>query len=225
MGQENTVVGPTVRTGFALAYAYHLPLSSAVKMSLEAFAGFQQFWINGDDFILHDEKDNVLNGKQTSIVPDMSLGAWFYSKESYLGITMGQVLQSKLDIAAVDNGSASKLVHHYYVTAGHRFHISHELAIVPSFMVKAVQPAPVSVDLNAQLMYKHGQFWTGGSYRHKDSFTLFLGISLLDGRIPISYSYDLSVSRLIKYNTGSHEITIGCKIPKNHEVHCPQNFW
>ena len=145
----NDITGPTARTGFALAYAYHLPLSSAVKMSLEAFAGFQQFRINGDDFILHDEKDNVLNGKQTSIVPDMSLGAWFYSKESYLGLTMGQVLQSKLDIAAVDNGSASKLVHHYYVTAGHRFHISHDLDIVPSFMLKAVQPAPVSVDLNA----------------------------------------------------------------------------
>jgi type IX secretion system PorP/SprF family membrane protein len=222
----NDITGPTRRTGAYLAYSYCLPVTPKYRLSIGAFLGAQQFSVNGNQFVLVDETDQVLNGVHSTIVPDLILGTWFYSKRLYVGIAAHQITQRGLDFkdAVVDNPDPSKLNAHYFLTAGYNIPISH-FSIVPSIMVKYVTPAPVSIDLSAKIVYKEGLFWWGASYRNLDSFTLIVGTTILDGRMPISYSYDLSVSKLIKYNTGSHEIVVGYKIPLPHRTICASNFW
>jgi type IX secretion system PorP/SprF family membrane protein len=226
----NDITGPIRHTAGYLAYAYNLPLSKNVRMSLGANAGIQRFGLNGNDFILKDENDLVLNGVKSTVIPDA--GTWLYGKTWYYGLAVHQLLQNELVFNGVreiggPNGSKgmSKLNNHYFMTAGYFYKFKHDYAIVPSVMIKYVNPAPVSIDISAKFVFKDDIFWFGASYRGLDSFTGIIGTTLFNGTMPISYSYDLSHSELIKYNTGSHEVVIGYRIPPNPRVPCPNKFW
>ena len=51
------------------------------------------------------------------------------------------------------------------------------------------------------------RFWYGFSYRHKDALVAMFGATV-NNQFKIGYSFDLNVSRLIKYNVGSHELVM-----------------
>lgn len=221
----NDVTGPTRRTAGYLAYSYNLPLTNTIRISVGAFGGFQQFKVNGNKFLLTDQVDEVLNGVHRVTVPDLTVGTWLYSKRYYAGIAMHQVIGNKLNFDEI-NASAfpSTLTHHIFATAGHSFPLN-QFTVVPSIMVIYARPAPLSLNFSAKVMYKNGLFWWGASYRNFDSVSLIVGILTLNGQMPISYSFDQSLSKLFKYNTGSHEIVVGYRLPPKRNVPCPSNFW
>ena len=65
------MVGPTRRTGFNLAYSYHVRLNETLKLSFGLSAGLLQFMIDGSKVTLRDEGDVILtNGVQKVLVPD-----------------------------------------------------------------------------------------------------------------------------------------------------------
>ncbi len=221
----NDITGPTTRTGANFSYSFNLALSSNWRLALGAFAGFQQFKVNGENFVLYDEDDQVLNGIHRSTVPDITLGSWLYSSNFYWGLSLHQILQNKLDIVPInDSGiNSSRLAMHILSTCGYAFKTK-SMIFTPSLMVKYVTPAPLSVDINLKISYKEGLLWWGTSYRLKDSFSFIGGISLLNGTLPISYSYDLTTSGLFKHHTGTHEIVVGYRFQKS-KMYCPANFW
>ncbi len=225
----NDITGPTSRSGALASYSYNLPINKQIRMSLGLFGGFQQFKIDGNSFVLLDEVDNVLNGVRTTFVPDAIVGTWVYSKYWYAGVAAHQILQNKLefeDVASInfDGQDISKLNNHYFINGGMNVPVGYDYSVVPSFMVKFVRPAPVSVDLNCKLSYKKGMYWAGFSYRSLDSFTLIMGTTI-KYRLGISYSFDLTTSELRRYNAGSHEIVISYRIPPHGRPDCPSKFW
>ena len=52
------------------------------------------------------------------------------------------------------------------------------------------------------------RFWGGVSYRAGDAIVGIVGLELFNG-VRIGYSYDFTTSRISKYSSGSHEITVG----------------
>ena len=52
--------------------------------------------------------------------------------------------------------------------------------------------------------------WGGLSYRLKDALSVLLGY-IYDEQIYFGYAYDIGLSGLRKFNSGTHEIMIGYK--------------
>lgn len=230
----NDITGPLKHSGAYAAYAYNLGITKDLRISVGAYFGFQRVAINGNQFILHDEQDQVLNGVKSTIVPDLNLATWIYNKHFYYGLSIQQMLNNRLNFGGYytaigsNNGkiqAPSRLNYHYFMTAGFKIPFAYDYTFVPSIMVKYVRPAPLSVDLNAKFGYKNELFWFGFSYRVMDSFIGMIGTTLLNGRLPVSYSFDLTHSALIRYNYGSHEIIVGYRIPPKPKVPCPAKFW
>ena len=71
--------------------------------------------------------------------------------------------------------------------------------------------APVQIDINAKLSYKDF-LWLGSSYRHRESVVVLLGIK--KSNFLLGYSYDITLSNIRKYSSGSHEIVLGMYIAK-----------
>ena len=218
--------GPTARNSVYASYAYNMGLSPKLRLAIGTFAGAQQFRVNGDDFTLYHESDKVLNGVSSTIVPDVSLGSWLYSKRFYLGISAHQLLQNNLNLndMPLPGISEGKLIAHYFVTGGYSIKFK-EIMLIPSVMVKYANAAPLSMDFSAKANYHDGIFWLGAAYRSFDSFSIMAGTYLLEGQLPISYSYDLTTSKLFPHNTGSHEIIVGYRFPFKPQIQCPANFW
>ncbi|PIZ06315.1 MAG: hypothetical protein COY57_02650, partial [Flavobacteriales bacterium CG_4_10_14_0_8_um_filter_32_5] len=91
------VVGPTRRTGFNLAYSYHVKLNDNLKLAFGLSAGLLQFTIDGSKITLRDEGDAIItNGVQSVLIPDAGFGTYLYHKKFYLGFSAPQLLNSKV---------------------------------------------------------------------------------------------------------------------------------
>jgi len=79
-------------------------------------------------------------------------------------------------------------------------------------MFKNMRPAPSTVDVNIKANYKN-QLWGGLSYRTNDALVIIAGYNIKE-KINVSYSYDVTLSKINSYSAGSHEIVVGYKVFK-----------
>ncbi len=232
--------GPTARQGFYGSYTYNMRISGPFRVAMGLFAGTQTYKIDGSKLYSDVENqvlfiDPVIAGNTLSkSVPDMGVGFWSYTEDFYFGISAFQLLQNKLSWdGVVLNENFAKLKNHYFVTGGIRLPANEMFTIVPSFLVKAITPAPVSVDLNVKLKYKvkdMDRIWGGLSYRSRDAFAALVGtiVPLNNGKggfIDLGYSFDLTTSNLRSYNSGTHEIVVGYRFPLRGHIICASQLW
>lgn len=222
----NDVTGSTGRSGALFSYAYDLPLGKHLRMSIGAFGGFQNFRVDGTEFVLYDQNDNILNGVKSAFVPDMIIGTWLYNKYFFAGIAAHQLLRNRLDFQDVLNVTEeSALTNHMFMTVGTNVPVGWDWNVIPSMMIKYVNPAAPSVDINAKAAYDKGKYWFGGSYRVGDSFIGIVGTTI-KYRLAVSYSFDLTHTDLAPHAPGgSHEVVVTYKIPPHPQGVCPSKFW
>jgi type IX secretion system PorP/SprF family membrane protein len=152
-------------------------------------------------------QSDILAAGWNKLSPNLSTGIWLYSDNFYTGAAATQLFaNATANQAAGDNALRS----HYFITSAYKYAPTHNLAFVPSVLVKWVQPLPVSVDYNLRMIYDD-KYWTGFSYRQEDSFILLAGITL-SHKLDLSYAYDLGVSSLSSKSAGSHEIVLGMRL-------------
>jgi type IX secretion system PorP/SprF family membrane protein len=212
------IVGPTRRTGFYLSYAYHLKVAEKVRLSFGLSAGLLQFMIDGSKITLHDPSDKVIsNGVETAYIPDFGAGVYAYSTDHkwYVGASVPQIAQNKIKFNDYTETGLSKLVMHYYVTAGYKFSLGEDFKIEPSTCLKFVAPAPFQFDLGLRAIYKD-KIWIGGAFRYLDAISAMVGFTMQEN-ITLAYAYDFTSTAIKKYSTGTHELMIGIKFHKTKE--------
>ena len=221
----NDVTGPTSRTSAYLSYAYNIALTPKIRAALGVSAGLQQFSVDGQKLQFFDP--TTVAPSSASRVFDGAVGLWVYSPDFYVGASSTQLLANKLDFSYGPDllgvgAPGNSLKRHYFVTGGVRVPLSQDWSVVPSVLVKAVRPAPLSVDLNAKLKYRD-LLWAGVSWRASDAVIAMVGFSY--EQLTVGYSYDAGTSQLAGYNSGSHEILIGLRLKKKKQVVCVNKFW
>ena len=221
----NDVTGPTSRTSAYLSYAYNIALTPKIRAALGVSAGLQQFSVDGQKLQFFDP--TTVAPSSASRVFDGAVGLWVYSPDFYVGASSTQLLANKLDFSYGPDllgvgAPGNSLKRHYFVTGGVRVPLSEDWSVVPSVLVKAVRPAPLSVDLNAKLKYRD-LLWAGVSWRASDAVIAMVGFSY--EQFTVGYSYDAGTSQLAGYNSGSHEILIGLRLKKKKQVVCVNKFW
>lgn len=221
----NDVTGPTSRTSVYGSYAYNAVLTHSIRAALGVSVGMQQFAVDGQE--LHFFDPTTVAGSAASRVFDASAGLWVYSPDFYVGVAGAQLLGNKLNFSYGPNlvaagAPGNSLYRHYFATAGVRVPLDEDWSVVPSVLVKAVSPAPLSVDINAKLKYRD-VLWIGASWRATDAFVALVGVSY--EQFTLGYSYDAGTSQLAGYNGGSHEILLGLRLKKKAQEVCINKFW
>ena len=221
----NDVTGPTSRLGAYGSYACNLVLTNKIRMALGVSVGMQQFSVDGEQLHFFDPTTRAASA--ASRVLDGSVGLWVYSPDFYVGASSAQLLGNKLNFSygpnQLDAGApGNSLRRHYFATAGVRVKLDKDWSLVPSVLVKAVDPAPLSVDLNAKLKYQD-LLWVGVSWRAFDSAVALVGVSY--EQFTLGYSYDAGLSGLAGYHGGSHEVLLGLRLKKKAQVVCTNKFW
>jgi len=101
----------------------------------------------------------------------------------------------------------TRLNRHFIAVAGKAFLINDNLVLKPSTMVRYTEGAPVNLDLNLNILLNR-MFWVGASYRTSNDIILIAEFNITH-YLRAGYSYDLTLGKVQKYNSGSHEIFIG----------------
>ncbi|MFD1816149.1 type IX secretion system membrane protein, PorP/SprF family [Pseudarcicella hirudinis] len=223
-------IGQSTMNSLGLTYAYHIPLTAAVKLSLGALVGISQYTFSFDNLTVKDNPDPAIyNGKLRAIQPQLNLGAWLYSRNFFLGLSGNNMIFENFNYSVSDSNTPNPYVWlgstytQYYVTTGFRQELGEFWSVVPSVLLKRVRQAPLSYDVNIKAMYNN-RFWFGASYRRNDAVVGLVGVNI-NSNLNLSYSYDYTLSGLNDRSKGSHEIVIGLMLHNKQKLLCPQNLW
>ena len=152
--------------------------------------------------------NTITNPNLNKLSYDIGFGA-FYSiaNKMYVGI-------SSTHLAAQDIKASSDvkyaLARHYYIVGGYTFNLGEggKHGINPNVKVKS-DAASTQLDVNLTYIYNK-MFWVGVSYRMQDAIAPMVGYRFLKDRsLKVGYSYDLTLSKIKGYSSGTHEIMLG----------------
>ena len=222
----NDKTGPLGQFSAYATYAYHIGLSARTSLAAGFGAGFSRISLQTDklQFAVPVDPAVYTSGNINKFKPDVMAGLYLYSADYFVGVSAQQIIPQKIDFT--DNTvkeTGGRLVPHVFATTGYRFLLTEEINVIPSVMVKYVNPMPLQVDVNAKLQYLDF-LWLGASYRVKYGFAAMLGMNL-SNTVQVGYSYDYSTTALNNYSHGTHEFLIGFTIGNKYDDGCPRNVW
>jgi len=215
--------GPITTTNIDATYAYHLGLTDRLNLAVGVAAGVNHISLNTSEITLETPLDPAIaNGNNSQWTPDLSTGIWLYSSNYYFGASVQQLLPANLYFSTDHNSfDQSKTVPQYFVTGGIKLFLTDDITLLPTFLIKEINPVPLTFDINAKISFKD-KLWIGASYRHGDSFGVLAGINI-SSFINIGYSYDITTSALNTVSNGTHEIVISLLLNNRYSVTCPQH--
>ncbi len=184
-------------------FAYVIPASETTKLSFGAKAGLTTFNADLAGLDLNDPNDAAFEN-QSELFPVFGIGAFWFGDKHYLGVSAPNLFTSK----HIENNQGLRAQGiedvHYYVTGGYVFGISDNFKLKPSFMARGVKGAPLSVDVNANVLL-YDRLEAGVGYRFDKSITGLVNFKITPA-LRIGYAYDYPTYDLS--NDGSHEIML-----------------
>lgn len=213
--------GPLRRSNFNLSYAYHLPVSKYITVSLGAYGGLLRNSFNPNEATYSNPFDPAITGNYINRTYfDVGMGTWIYSEDFFVGLSGSQLLKSERELnPSEEEDTGGILQKHFFATAGYKLRLTPDISLIPSAMVKLANPSPLSLDFGLRAVYAD-RVWVGGSYRNRDAMAAMAGVNI-SYIMDVSYSYDYNTSALRVANTGTHEIILGLKLFNKGKVICP----
>lgn len=195
------------------SYAVHIPISNAYHLSFGTNVGLSSNAFLSDKAQVlsvmtttgvNDAVYNAQVGTGPQYIMDVDAGLYFYGNGFYAGIAGMNLTRDLVRFGDVNMNFNPVL--HLYGSIGYRFALSNRLEMTPGLLVKYVPSAPISAEANFLFDFRR-TYWFGATYRHMDAVGMLAGI-LINEKFRIGYSFDLSISRLIQYNSGGHELVL-----------------
>jgi type IX secretion system PorP/SprF family membrane protein len=207
----NDVTGPTKRTGIQTAYAYHIPLNNGdASFSIGLEARFQQYSIDKVKLQASLGNDPVLAGADNRFKGDAGLGVAYTGKKFQAGISVSQLIQTKLDFYSgnLTRTEEGRLYRHYYLHSNYIWDVDGVTKIIPNILFIYLPNAPLEFQGGARVEYKDVFFW-GLALRARQSWMLSAGVKI-QKKFTIGYCFDIFSTPLSVYDKGSngHELML-----------------
>jgi type IX secretion system PorP/SprF family membrane protein len=201
------------RTGFQVAYAYHMWLQKNTQLSFGlAFTGYY-YKIDETQINFEDPNEPWMNNnlRRGIFVPDLTFGAYLLNANYSFGFSADQLTEASAKIGgpAYKNFSMSR---QYYLFGSYDFSLSSNTIIQPSFLLKMSEQIKPQADIGATYIYNQG-FWVGLAYRTSGALIANLGVKFQN--MFFGYAYDYTLQEIQSITYGTHEITVALKFGDN----------
>jgi type IX secretion system PorP/SprF family membrane protein len=217
-------IAVTNQYAFAGTYAYHIPVSENAKISVGAQTGVAYYKANLNDLLIvtpGGTPDPAFSQAETRYLPILGLGVYYYSKRSYVGISVPQVINNRWENQ--DAISKSRQTRHFLLSAGYVFDLGPNLKLKPNTLLKWIEGKEFQFDLNANLLM-HEFIWVGVSYRMNDSVDGLVQWNITP-QLSLGYSYGYPITDIAATQYGTHELLVSFRVKHNrHIVFSPRYF-
>ncbi len=200
--------GPITQYTFMADVAYRIHMGNA-KLAFGLKGGLNLLQGTFAELNPLEQNDQVFQQNvNTKLDPQFGFGVMYYSDRYFLGISTPKLLRTEFfETDSLAFVSLPGQRPHYFLTGGYVFDMGLYHKFKPTFLVKAVQGAPVSFDLSANFLF-YEKFWLGAMYRHTDAVGAMAQYHITN-ELTVGYAYDFPLSPLRNYSGGSHEIMLG----------------
>jgi Bacteroidetes-specific putative membrane protein len=223
----NDRTGPLNYFSAYVTYAYHIGISARTSLAAGFGAGLSNISLNTAKLNFGTTQVDPAvynNGILNNLRPDFMAGLYLYSADYFIGLSAQQIIPQKIDFSNnTVKATKGNIVPHVFATAGYRFLLTEDINVIPSVMVKYLQPIGAQVDVNAKLQYRN-LAWLGAGYRLEDGFAAMLGFNI-SNTVNIGYAYDYTTSGLNIVSKGTHEFLVGFILGNKYDDGCPRNVW
>jgi len=220
---ERNSIGIFKETTFIGNYAYRREVYDG-KLALGLGFGLTAYNNAWNELEAADANDvQLLNNPVSAVLPEFSLGGYYYTKKYFIGISLPLFLGHKLD----QNTGKYKIKnnfseYNYFFTGGYEVGISPRVKILPSLLIKYHPNHAIQIDYNAKINLKD-RIWIGIGYRNRDMLVGMLQCQL-NYQLRMAYSYDFDLGSIGKYKNGSHEILLSYVFSYARMVKGPRQF-
>jgi type IX secretion system PorP/SprF family membrane protein len=208
------VVGINRNITLDVTYAYRIPvkrgyLSMAIQPSVRHL---YQNWADPRLKPTQAQDNAIPTDVQSRYLVNFGAGIFYSGYKWFAGFSIPRLFDNNIDFLDFDDVK-SREKKHLYGMAGMTFDLNKDMALTPQFLVKYVAGAPFDADVNVSLMVKQ-KFLGGVSYRlggdtnnAGESVDFLVGVQATENLF-ICLSYDVALTRLRRYNSGSVEATV-----------------
>lgn len=206
-------IGVITQTGLQFSYAYRIPLSEKVTLSMGLQGGIGIYDANYTELELPPTPtpDPAFQYDVHETRPNIGAGLYLYSANYYIGLSAPHLVNN-----AFDRGENFETIYQnkpILLTAGYVFPIHRLLKLKPNFLLKVVDDRPVEFDLNANLLFDE-VLWAGISYKSTKTISVILQAQITD-QLQVGYSYQISAGPIRTVELGSHEVMLNYRFKYN----------
>lgn len=211
-------IGPTKEQNVYADFSYTLPVSEEGNLSFGLKGGVTFLNVNLQLKVV-TSGDVMFRDNINKVMPNFGAGIFYHTNKSYIGFSVPNILKS----VHINNHYSAVEELHSFLTAGYIFDVTEELKLKPSGLLKATIGAPLSLDLSLNALIKNF-LELGVSWRHDDSVSGLVNVKVARN-IRIGYAYDYTLSELLKYNSGTHELMLLINISNSRDVMVSPRFF
>ncbi len=223
----NDRIGPSDENNIAVDFSYKIRTSDSYSLSFGLKASANLLNVDFTKLNIYNPNDpRFQNNIDNKFSPNIGAGIYLNSQSTYFGLSVPYLLETKHFDGTANNNATSYIATekmNLYFIAGHVFDLSPSLQFKPSVFTKIVKGAPLQVDLAGNFMINK-KFVAGLSYRWSAAISAMAGFQVSDSWL-IGYAYDLETTKLVNYNSGSHELFLRYELFKtNDRIISPRFF-
>lgn len=222
MVSERTV-GPYRSFATSANFAYHLPVSQKLNVSLGTRAGFMNQRIDFSGLQVRDDVNDTFyqslltanQGTQNTVTLDF--GALLYSDRFYFGASTNNLVAERMNgefLFDLNDGLR------YRIQTGVYFPVSSEMTLSPAVVVTYAEGYDLRWLATLRMQYKDFLI-VGGGFEPDSKISILLGAKTQN--LSIGYSYDVYTSSLNNFNANTHEVVLGISLFNKYKL--APRFW
>ncbi len=219
----NDKIGPTSETSFDIDFSYTLYTSSEGRLSFGLKASANLLDIRFSE-LRQVSPDPILDGDiENRFSPNFGAGVYYHTNNFYAGLSVPRFLETSHFDASTLSEANERM--NFYFILGYVWELNRFLKFKPSLLTKAVQGAPLQVDVSANFMMKN-KFVLGVAYRWDAALSGLAGFQVSDN-IFLGVAYDKEITELgnATFNDGSFELVFRYDFVKvNGSMKSPRFF-
>ena len=213
--RETVGISESITFDGVYAYRFRLGrgyLGTGLQASIRSFRlDFQDERLVSTQPLEIDE--SIPGTTQQKFLFNAGAGIYYSGEGYYVGFSIPRLIRNNIDFGN-STVEVSREVLHYYFMGGVSIPMGENTSLQPQILVKYVENAPLDADINLTFNILN-KYMIGGTYRLGGSSVIGFGESvdvLLAAQISrglmFGVSYDITLSDLKDYNTGSIEVLL-----------------
>ncbi len=201
---QHDAIGPVRTIGLYMDFSYVLKLGKVGNLSMGLKGGADIFQANLSTLYVIEGNDPAFFEENKKILPNFGFGLFYYTDKFYFGASAPKLLKNDISFTDAEEDALQK--RHFFFIGGFVQDLNRSWKMKPSFLLKAVEGSPLSVDLTGSFLYKE-MLWLGAAYRIGDAIGAIVQFKIYR-QLWLGYSYDFSLTKLKSFNSGTHEIML-----------------
>lgn len=202
-------IGVSKNFEFTATYAYRMKLGVNKYLSLGLSATLALMQSDLASVQTVEANDPIFSASTpTFAMPNSKFGAYYFTPKFYIGLAIPNLLENKVvydnNYTGVTEFNPKSM--HYFIHTGYSFTLNENLDLNPSVMIRQVSGSPLSIDINAQIMYKK-KLGAGFSFRSAKELVGLFNYQISDN-FRLGYAYDFNWGQLGTFSRGSHEVML-----------------